>query len=238
MYAPTQPSRAGAPHAFNALPRCSTSHDALDLLEQFGTTLIVVREREIHAQGDGVMHCWRVINGCVRTVTLLQDGRRAVGEFLLAGEYFGFDDIGTHNLAAEAVSDVVLRRYSRRTVEALATNDFALSCQLRSMVLANLHTARRRALMLSRKSAVERLSSFMLEMDRRVPGRNDGMTELPMCRTDIADHLGLTTEAVSRGLQQLNREGAVVLRKYGFKICDHVALRGLAGPPEDRGRLR
>ena len=38
-----QRSRAapGAPHAFNALPRCSTSHDALDLLEQFGTTLIV-----------------------------------------------------------------------------------------------------------------------------------------------------------------------------------------------------
>ena len=51
------------------------------------------------------MHCWRVINGCVRTVTLLRDGRRAVGEFLLAGEYSGLDDIGTHNLAAETVSD-------------------------------------------------------------------------------------------------------------------------------------
>ena len=174
------------------------------------------------------MHCWRVINGCVRTVTLLRDGRRALGEFLLAGEYSGLDDIGTHNLAAETVSDAVLRRYPRRTVEALATNDFALSYRLRSMVLANLHTARWRALMLSRRSAVERLSSFMLEMDQRLSGRNDGMTELPMCRTDIADHLGLTTETVSRGLQQLNRGGEVVLRGHGFEICNHLALRELA----------
>ena len=238
MYAATKPIRIGQPRAFNAIPRRLQSHDTLDLLEQFGTTLILARERQIHAQGDGVTYCWRVIDGCVRTVTLLRDGRRAVGEFLLADEYFGFDDVGTHNLAAEAVSDVVLRRYPRRAVEALAINDFALSYQLRSMALVNLHTARRRALMLSRKTAVERLSSFMLEMDRRVPGRNDGITELAMCRTDIADHLGLTTETVSRGLQQLNRNGAVVLRKHGFRICDHAALRDLAGAPLDLERIR
>ena len=75
---------------------------------------------------------------------------------------------------------------------------------------------------------MERLSSFMLEMDQRLSGRNDGMTELPMCRTDIADHLGLTTETVSRGLQQLNRGGEVVLRGHGFEICNHLALRELA----------
>lgn len=225
MYTPTHLSGPDARRAFDAVPGRSPSHKTLDFLEQFGTTLVCARERQIHAQGDGVMHCWRVIDGCVRTVTLLQDGRRAVGEFLLAGEYFSFDDVGTHYFAAETVSDVVLRRYSRRTVEALATNDFALANQLHSMVLANLHAARRRALMLGRKSAVERLSSFMLEMDQRLRGRNDGMTELPMCRTDIADHLGLTTETVSRGLQQLNRGGAVVLRGHGFEICDRLALR-------------
>lgn len=191
------------------------------------------REHGIHTQGDRVIHCWRVTEGCVRTVTLLPDGRRAVDEFLLEGQYFGFDDVGTHHLTAETVSEVVLRRYPRRTVEALVTNDIAFANQLRSMVLSNLHTARRRALMLSRKSAVERLSSFILEMDRRLPGRNDCMTELPMRRTDIADHLGLTTETVSRGLQQLDREGVVALRKHGFEICDQVALRRLAGVPMD-----
>src|SRR5262245_19330979 len=96
------------------------SHDALDLLEQFGTTLSVARDREVHGQGDPTAYCYRIVSGCVRTVKLMEDGRRQIGEFLMAGDLLGFDAIGTCDFAAEAVSDVVLRRYPRRAVDALS----------------------------------------------------------------------------------------------------------------------
>ena len=58
--------------------------DALDLLEQFGSTVSVQRDREIHAQGDQANSCYRIVRGCVRVVKLLEDGRRQIGEFLMA----------------------------------------------------------------------------------------------------------------------------------------------------------
>lgn len=207
--------------------RRPASPDALDLLEQFGTTVSVQREQEIYAQGDEAAYCWRVVSGCVRTVRLMEDGRRTVGEFRFAGEHFGFDDIGTHEYAAEAVNDAVLRRYPRRMVEALAERHTGLAHRLRAMALANLRTAHDQALLLGRKTAVERIASFLLEMERRSPPQN-GLLELPMCRTDVADHLGLTVETVCRTLAFLKREGLLTIARTGVQIVAPGALRDLA----------
>ena len=202
--------------------------DALDVLEQFGTTVQIEREHEIYAQADSADYCWKVISGCVRTVKLMEDGRRAVGEFRLAGDTFGFDDIGTYDLAAEAVTDVVLRRYPRRMVESLAERHSGLAQRLRTMALTNLRTAHDRALSLGRKTAVERIAAFVLEMDRR-SARHDGpVLELPMCRTDVADHLGLTVETVCRTLAFLKREGLIGITRTGVELRARQALCDLA----------
>ena len=109
------------------------SRDALDLLEQFGTTISVHADREIHGQGDAAAYCYRIVTGCVRTVKLMEDGRRQIGEFLMAGDLLGFDALDTFDFAAEAVSDVTLRRYPRRMVDALAESNVALTRRLRDM---------------------------------------------------------------------------------------------------------
>ena len=202
--------------------------DAMDVLEQFGTTVAVEREQEIYAQGEAVEYCWRVVSGCVRTVKLMEDGRRAVGEFRLAGEYFGFDDFGEHEFSGEAVTDVVLRRYPRRMVEALAERHPGLAQRLRTMALANLRTAHEQALLLGRKTAVERIASFLLDMDRRSPAHDGDVLELPMCRTDVADHLGLTVETVCRTLAFLKREGLLAITRTGVQVLAATALRELA----------
>ena len=227
MHAATIQARHSYHPAMTAPARRPAGPDPLDLLEQFGTTLAVQREHEIYAQGDEAEYCWRVISGCVRTVRLMEDGRRAVGEFRLAGEYFGFDDIGTHEYAAEAVNDVVLRRYPRRMVEALAERHAGLAHRLRTMALANLRTAHDQALLLGRKTAVERIASFVLEMERRSPPHS-GLLELPMCRTDIADHLGLTVETVCRTLAFLKREGLLTIARTGVQVVAAGALKDLA----------
>jgi CRP/FNR family transcriptional regulator, nitrogen fixation regulation protein len=205
--------------------------DALDLLEQFGTTVTVQREHEIHGQGDLAEYCWRILSGCVRTVRLMEDGRRQVGEFLFASDIFGLDDLVIHEFAAEAVTDVKLRRYPRRMVEALAESRAALARRLRTLTLNNLRVARERMMLLGRKTAMERLASFVLEMDRRsaTPGR--AMLDLPMSRTDIADHLGLTVETVCRVLAHLKREGTVGISRAGVELHDRRYLHDLACEP-------
>lgn len=219
---------AGLSHGMIARP---PAPDALDLLEQFGSSVTVRREHEIHGQGDPAEHCWRILTGCVRTVRLMEDGRRQVGEFLFPGDIFGLDDVAIHEFAAEAVTDVKLRRYPRRMVEALAESRPALARRLRALTLNNLHIAHERMMLLGRKTAMERLASFVLEMDRRsaTPGR--AMLDLPMNRTDIADHLGMTVETVCRGLAHLKREGALAICRSGVELHDRRYLRDLACEP-------
>jgi CRP-like cAMP-binding protein len=206
----------------------SETPDAVDLLEQFGTTVRLAREHEIHSEGASTTHCYRVVSGCVRTVRLMEDGRRQVGEFLLAGDLFGLDDLGDHAFSAEAVTEVVLRRYPRRMVEGLAESHPALGRRLRELALANLRAVQEHVVLLGRKTATERLASFMLEMDRRIQGKGSEMLEFPMCRADIADHLGLTVETVCRVLAQLKREGVISVTRSGVRLHDRAALRGVA----------
>ena len=201
--------------------------DPLDLLEQFGTTVTVERDRQIHGQGDDAEACYRVLRGCVRVVSLMEDGRRQVSEFLLPGDLFGFDALGTHDFAAEAVTDVVLRRYPRRMVEALAERQLGLSRRLRDLAAVSLRIAHARLLMLGRKTASERLAGFLLEMSKRLVRDGEWM-ELPMSRTDMADHLGLTIETVCRLLAHLRREGTVDIGRGSIRITDRVALQQMA----------
>ena len=169
----------------------------------------------------------------------MEDGRRQVSEFLLAGDLFGFDVLETHDFAAEAVSDVVLRRYPRRTVEALSESNLTLARRLRDLTAMSLRVAHGRLILLGRKTASERLASFLLEMAERLPGRTDRMVDLPMSRTDMADHLGLTIETVCRVLGHLRREGTIAIERTCVEIRDRVALELMASDPRHRPfRLR
>jgi CRP/FNR family nitrogen fixation transcriptional regulator len=219
----TQPARSMPGYALRQPP----TPDALDLLEQFGSTVTVQREHEIHGQGDTADYCWRILSGCVRTVKLMEDGRRQIADFLFAGDMLGLDDLGTHDFAAEAVTDVTLRRYPRRMVEALADSHAALARRLRSLALTSLKNAHERMIMLGRKTAVEKIASFVLEMDHRATAPGCKVTEVPMSRTDVADHLGLTVETVCRVLAHMKREGVVVLHRTGVEVLDRATLREL-----------
>jgi CRP-like cAMP-binding protein len=201
----------------------------MDLLEQFGNTIRLARDQEIHAEGANTEYCYRVLSGCARTVRLMEDGRRQVGEFLLPGDIFGMDDLHTHAFAAEAVCELVMRRYPRRMVEALAESRPALARRIRELALTHLRVAHERIVLLGRKTAIERVASFVLELDRRRTFAVDRtLLDLPMGRIDIADHLGLTVETVCRVLAHLKRSGAISVSRASLRLLDRVTLHELA----------
>jgi CRP/FNR family nitrogen fixation transcriptional regulator len=232
MLASRQPTLERSPRFGLPIPSASLEapsfHPTLDSLEELAVTVSFSKDDEIYAQGDSAVHCFRILRGCVRTVKLMEDGRRQVNEFLLPGDWFGMEALDEHDFAAEAVDAVMLRRYPRRGLDALAARDPGVSRWLLDLATRQLRRARDRMVSLGRETASERIAGFLLEMLRRMPhDRSDGIG-LPMSRGDIADHLGLTIETVCRCLAQLRRDGTIALTRSSLTVRDRTALLGLA----------
>ena len=182
------------------------------------------KDEEIYGEDEPAEYVYQIIRGAVRTYKLLSDGRRQIGTFLLPGDVFGLESSNNHRLAAEAIIDTTVRLVKRSSLEQAAGVDVQVARKLWSMTAGELRHAEDHMLLLGRKSAMERVANFLLEMDRRLAVA--GMMALPMCRRDIGDYLGLTLETVSRALSQLHGEGVL-----GFSGSRQIVLR-------NRQRLR
>lgn len=211
-----------------AIPANNTCQNSgaylFDDLASSSAVLKLGRGSEIITQGATAEYCFQVIDGCVRTVRRLEDGRRQIGEFLLPGDIFGWEAIGEHEFAAEAVTAVTLRRLRLSAVERRADEDRAFAQRLRRYVTEQIKAARSRLVVLGRLRAAERIAAFLLEMNKRLGDDGSAVVELPMCRTDMADYLGLTIETVSRGLTELRRRGAITVKGAWIVIRDQDAL--------------
>jgi hypothetical protein len=82
-----------------------------------------------------------------------------------------------------------VRLVKRHSLEQAAGIDVQVARKLWTMTAGDLRHAEDHMLLLGRKSAMERVANFLLEMDRRLAVA--GMMALPMCRRDIGDYLGL-----------------------------------------------
>jgi CRP-like cAMP-binding protein len=177
--------------------------------ELLGARMTYSRDEEIYGEAEDAEFVYRVVSGSVRTYKLLDDGRRQIGAFHLPGDLFGFESSATHRLSAEAVVDTTVLVFKRRTLENLAARNLEVARQLWALTARNLDHAEEHMLLLGRKTAAERVASFLLEMDARM--KLSGAITLPMTRRDIADYLGLTLETVSRTVSQMQAEGTVQL---------------------------
>jgi CRP/FNR family nitrogen fixation transcriptional regulator len=176
------------------------------------------KDEEIYGEDEPAEYVYQIFRGAVRTYQLLSDGRRQIGTFHLPGDVFGLESGNNHRLAAEAIIDTTVRLVKRSSLEQAAGVDVRVARKLWSMTAGELRHAEDHMLLLGRKSAMERVANFLLEMDRRLAVA--GMMALPMCRRDIGDYLGLTLETVSRALSQLHGEGVL-----GFSGARQIVLR-------------
>jgi CRP-like cAMP-binding protein len=110
----------------------------------------------------------------------------------------------------------------------LAENNIALARRLRDMISTSLRMAHNRMLLLGRKTASERIATFLLEMAEKLPHGDKVVLAMPMSRTDMADHLGLTIETVCRVLSHLRRDGTITIDRSNITIRNPVALRQMA----------
>jgi CRP/FNR family transcriptional regulator, nitrogen fixation regulation protein len=166
------------------------------------------REQEIYGEGEPAEYVYRVVSGAVRTCTFDAEGRRQIGGFYLPGDFFGVENSDTHRFCAEALATTELALFPVSALAGAAEKNKAIARALWSLMAAELSQAREHMLVVGKKSALERLVSFLNEMGKRAC--NTSM-DLPMSRVDIADYLGLTIETVSRMFSKLERDHAIAL---------------------------
>lgn len=192
-----------------------------------GATRSFRKDEEIFGEGDCATSFYKVVTGAVRTSKLLCDGRRQIDAFHLPGDIFGIETGDAHRFSAEALGDVTVISYRRCSLDLLGASDSAFSRQIIAAMMRSLERAQNHMLLLGRKSAVEKVASFLLDIAERAA--DHGHVELPMSRVDIADHLGLTVETVSRSLTGLERRNIIALPAHRRSIVlrDRAALRRL-----------
>ncbi|NJO38132.1 MAG: helix-turn-helix domain-containing protein [Rhizobiales bacterium] len=198
-------------------------------LAGLGMTISVGAGRTIVIEGDPIEHVYRVISGSVRLYKAVADGRRQIIDFLGASECFGLMDLDEHAYSAEAITDVVMVRYQRQRLETLIEERAELSHQLFRLACSELKRAQRRMLLLGRKSAEERVASFLLDLAEQQQAGEGGEIYLAMSRQDIADHLGLTIETVSRIFTRFKAAGMIGLPdRHAVRLSDVERLSSMA----------
>jgi CRP/FNR family transcriptional regulator len=195
------------------------------------TAIEVEPHQPILDEGEAADYLFNVTMGAVKLYKLLPDGRRQITGFLFSGDFLGIAMNEKYAYSAEAVGRVSLCRFPRRKLESLLDEFPRLEKRLLGMASNELVQAQDQILLLGRKTAQEKIVSFLLNLSDRAVKRGDPPSPiaLPMGRADIADYLGLTTETVSRTITHLKRDGLIRLMQGGkVDMPDHGALRDLA----------
>jgi CRP/FNR family transcriptional regulator, anaerobic regulatory protein len=171
----------------------------------------VAAEREL-AAGQGLFEeggpaeaVYVVAEGTLKLYKLMADGRRQVLGFMVPGDFLGLAFGRLHLCGAEAVTLATVCRIRRGPFLELLDECPALEKEILRRTTTELAVAQEQMLLLGRKTALERVASFLVGFARRRRLGPDEPVELPMGRADIADHLGLTVETVSRTFTRLRR---------------------------------
>lgn len=162
-------------------------------------------------EGDPAEHVFNVTSGSVRLSKLLPDGRRQITGFLFPGDFLGLAFNETYSYSAEAIQPAELCRFPRTGFEKMLDGHPRMERRLLGLASNELATAQDQMVLLGRKTAREKLASFLIMLSRRAERRGQGANpvNVPMTRTDIADYLGLTIETVSRTFTDLRKSGLI-----------------------------
>jgi CRP/FNR family nitrogen fixation transcriptional regulator len=173
-----------------------------------GISMKLCANKEIFGEGDPADFVYTVMSGAARSSRLLSDGRRQIAAFHLPGDVFGFRYFKTHWYSAETIAPSEIGLVRRAALERAAERDSATARRLWSLTAQELEVLQDHLSLLGGKSAADRVGTFLLRLAKRT---SSAVVDLPMSRGDIADHLGLTLETVSRTLGQLVRDKTIFL---------------------------
>jgi CRP/FNR family transcriptional regulator len=206
-------------------PRLAVPAADGDPLAAFATAITVAPGGQIVMERDDATHLYRITAGVVKAYRTLADGRCQIIGFLHAGDFVGLAPEDVYLSGAVAVGPVTLSRFSRKQVDHLIAVSPIVARLLLRRACHELIAAQDQMLLLGRKTADERVASFLLQIARRADSDH---FSLPMTRADIADYLGLTIETVSRALSRLRADGVIEAQRAHIRVLRRADLEAHA----------
>lgn len=182
-----------------SLAKSSTKHKA-------------VEGKELIGDAENIDHYSNVMSGVVKLTKTMADGRQQIVGLQFAPDFLGRPFSDESALTAEAATTVELCSFPRTAVERMMAEQPDMGSRILKQTLRELDQARDWMVTLGRKTAAEKVASFLLMIARNVdPAADPEATtfELPLSRAEIADFLGLTIETVSRQLTRLRSDRVI-----------------------------
>ncbi len=169
---------------------------------------------ELHSSDFEQDHYSNILGGVVKLTKNMPDGRQQIVGLQFAPDFMGRPFSSQRNVVAETATNVRLCSFPRKVLDKFMSESPEMERLLHKQHLNELDEAREWMLTLGRKTAIEKVASFLLLIATHInPEREDGSTEIsievPLKRADIADFLGLTIETVSRQLTNLRKKGII-----------------------------
>ena len=193
-------------------------------------------------EGDPVAWCGVIMSGVVKLVKTSSDGRQQIVGLQFGTEFLGQPFEQSWRLSAEAATDVDLCCFSLGAFDGLRGRNPGFEGALLKDAMASLDAARDWMFVLGRKTAEEKLASFLVFIAERFgsghaavkyePPLAGGIAfdgDLPLSRTEISQFLGLRIETVSRQFKKLKSLGLVdTSGNRGIRIFNLKRLRELS----------
>lgn len=174
-----------------------------------------------------------VMRGVVKLSKVLEDGRQQLVGLQFAPDFLGRLFATESVVAAEAASEVDLCVVPKKALESMIAEHPALERRLMQQTLRELDEAREWMVTLGRKTAQEKVASFLYLIASHAdpsPASDTVRFELPLSRADIADFLGLTIETVSRQMTKLRQIGVIhIENNRSVEVSDMERLSDIAG---------
>lgn len=180
---------------------------------------------ELMADAMPIASYANVLRGVVKLTKVLEDGRQQVVGLQFAPDLLGRPFAAESRVTAEAASEVDLCLIPKPVLESMLTQSAPLEHRIMMQALRELDEARDWMVTLGRKSAAEKVASFLYLIATHIDPSEEHQTtfDLPLSRGDIADFLGLTIETVSRQITRLKADGVIEILNYR-----HVTVPDLA----------
>jgi CRP/FNR family transcriptional regulator len=212
---------------------CGSLDDAeLPAISSIKSVVDLERGAPLFHAGEPAEHVFNVTGGVIRVYKLLADGRRQITGFLFPGDFLGIANDFAYAYGAEAVTYASVCRFKRRDIEALLARFPKLEHRLLRIASHELAAAQEQMMLLGRKTARERVASFLVMLSQRAASRGlpDNPIPLPMSRGDMGDYLGLSMETVSRTISGLRRHALIAdTPDGGVEILDREQLNEISG---------
>jgi CRP/FNR family transcriptional regulator, anaerobic regulatory protein len=203
------------PEQLTALAKSSFKHKVAE-----GTELVGDAE-EINRYSN-------VLSGVVKLTKALSDGRQQIVGLQFAPDFLGRPFESESKVNAQAATEVSLCSFPKAAIDRMMKDQPGLEHRLLEQTLKELDEARDWMVTLGRRTAAEKVASFLLLIARNVdptagPERRSAAFDLPLTRADIADFLGLTIETVSRQLTKLRADKVISIENNRRVIVDNLA---------------